>query len=96
MLHPLGTVVKASPGWLTCTMCGMVQATDESWRPELLRRQTVLHVGDVPDEGVRAGVYEKDQHTDNTSRPTLSGTRRYDRYDGRAGPVISKDADELD
>lgn len=24
-----GTVVKAGPGWLACTMCGMTQATDE-------------------------------------------------------------------
>lgn len=37
----------------------------------------------------------EDQHTDNTSKTALSGTRRHDRYDGRAGPEITKDAGEL-
>jgi len=37
----------------------------------------------------------EDQHGNNTDETAFSGTRQYDCHDGRACPVISKNAGEL-
>ena len=78
------TSTQPSPRW--CCPAHFTIAGDERTRFQPFRSQH---------QSKHSAVAGDDQHAGNTDKMTPPGTRRHDRRDGYASPVISRNAGEL-